>query len=314
MSKINPEGVRKVAMLVKMLTPQMMTPITKHLPREVIEAIDKIVEEDKTVIKTEGLEVLREFNAIGSLIVAPAHEMTLLDEYDEAKMAESPNAINKKVHVGFYKLAEQKPDVIYRIIKDEQPISQVVVLRQLPQKVSQDVFTNMSTDEQVAITLAGKTSGDISEEILESISRTFEAKIEEMLSEKKTNFDIILNLASTLDDIGLETLLAKLPDDLAEEIRSATLTFKDILAQTDSVLQQVFGNFGGAVIAAAIVPFDEELRERVFANVTDSKRENIEYSLGEIDPSKKKQINDAQREIVLEAKALQQKGTIEIVK
>lgn len=310
----NPDGIKKVAMLVKMLTPTMVMPIIKKLPRETVEEIDRLVKQDKTVIKGEGLEVLREFNAIGSIIVAPNHDASLIDEYDEALMADSPSAQNKKVHVGFYKLAEQKTDVIYRIIKDEQPISQVVVLRQLPTKVSQEVFSIMTTEEQVGVTLAGKTSGDISEDILERISRTFEEKIESMLSEKKTNFDIILNLASTLDDSGLEKLLSSLPEDLAEEIRAATLTFKDVLEQADIVLQKVLGNFGGGVIAAAIVPYDGDVHERVFANVTDSKREDIEYNLGEINPNQKKQITDAQREIVLEARALQQKGVIEIIK
>ncbi|CAH7369092.1 Flagellar motor switch protein FliG [Vibrio chagasii] len=309
------DGTEKVAMLVKILGVSMMSPILKSLPRDAVEKIDKIVKADSAFLKADGVAILNEFNSIGNIIVAANNDISVIDEYDEALMADSPTgAGSKKVRVGFYMLAEQPTDVIYRIIKNEEPLYQVVILKQLKSKVAQDVFSLMSTDEQVAFTLEGKSSGEVNPEILELLSRTIETKIEEMLSVRKSNFDTVLNLASSMDDKSLDSLLEKLPEDIAEEVRAATVTFKDLLAQKDDVLQILLGSFGSATIALAMVNCTESEKEKIFGNVTDSKAGDIKYNLGEVDTNKVKDISNAQREIVLEAKSLQQKGDIEIVK
>lgn len=306
--------VEKVAMLVKMLTPALMMNVLKTLPREIVEKIDKHVKEDKTVIKEDGLKVLAEFNQTSGLIVATDLYSSVIDEYDEALMADSPAHLNKKKLVGFRKLTEQSVATIFRIISEEEPLYQVVILKQLDQKTAQEVFSLMTTVQRIKFTLEAKYSGEIKTKVLIQISKTIEGRIEGIIAEKKSNFDAVLNLVAGIDDESLEEMLKELPPEIADEIKEATITFSDILNQAIPVIQVIFAQFNGGVIAKAISTSSEDKRNSILENLTGSKREETEYNLQDVDITKMKPILDAQREIVLEAKMMRDKGTIELIK
>lgn len=308
-------GVERIAKLLSILGIELMMPIIKRLPRDVIIEIHEYLDKNKNLTKHEAVELLAEFNAITDILVD--HESgtdSLLTEYDEAKMAESPEGAQKRMFVGFMKLDEQPIEKIFEIVKNEDPLYQVVILRQLSESKGQDIFKMMPIEAKKAFVLEAQTSEEIPTKVLTEISNYIENKLDEMLAVKRTNFDSAISFASTLNEDMLNELLESLPEDTAEIIRANSLTFGDILAQEKRTLQKVFANFTGSAIAAAVCNLDESALEKVYACITATKRDEVEYNIGNMDVNDAKRIGDAQRQIVLEAKNLRNSGEIEIIK
>ncbi|WP_210498421.1 FliG C-terminal domain-containing protein [Vibrio crassostreae] len=309
------DGIEKVAKLLSVLGIELMMPIISKFDRDVVLEIHKAAKQNKNLTKSGALRIISEFNAItDTLVDLDSGIDSLLTEYDEAKLAESPEAMQRKLFVGFAKLDEQSSEKIYEIIKDEDAMYKVVILRQLSESKAQEIFNLMPLAEKASFTLEAESSGEITNEVLSVISNHIETKLEEILSEKKTNFDTAVSLASSLSEVELNELLDSLPEGTAAIIKANTLTFGDILAQQKKVIQKVFANFNGATIAAASAKLPTSELEKIYGCITSTKKEDVVYNLENFNKEDEKAIQTAQRDIVMEAKSLRSNGDIEIIK
>lgn len=311
----NDAGLSKIAIIAKIVGVELVSDVIKKFDRETVLLIEEKARSQTPLTIVDAVKAMREFNEIAETLAPTDNSvLSLSDTYDQAILADSPEARKSKKLVGFQQLDSQSPEKIADIIKKESPMEKAIILRQLSTPKAQEILGYYSAEEQAMILVEANTSKETDIKVLEQISAHIETRIEGMLTEEQTNYGAILNLATALSESSLESLLEKVPDNIANDIRANAITFSDILAQDKKVIQRIMGAMDTNTIAYAVCRLDQTNLEIVMSNISASKREDVQFALDEIDTSDDKAFEENQGKIIRSAKSLRESGDIVIIK
>lgn len=311
----NDAGLNKIAIIAKIVGVELVSDVIKRFDRETILLIEEKAKSQAPLTIVEAVKAMREFNEIaGKLAPTDNSVLSLSDTYDQAILADSPEARQSKKLVGFQQLDSQAPEKIADIIKKESPMEKAIILRQLSTQKAQEIMGYYPAKEQAMILVESNASKETDVKVLEQISAHIERRIEGMLTEEQTNYGAILNLATALSESSLDNLLEQVPEHIANDIRANAITFSDILAQDKKVVQRIMGAMDTNTIAYAVCRLGESNLEIVMSNISASKREDVQFALDEIDKSDDKAFEESQGKIIRSAKSLREAGDIVIVK
>lgn len=312
--KSNLTGIQKLALLTRVVGYDSMVPILRNLKlsEEVYAEIDAATPE--TVSKNDAIAVLREFNASASLVVG-GHRESLIEAIEDIGL-ENGNLgkFSRKMH-GFKKLATKQADEVCNLIRGEQPLHQAIILFQMPEKLSVDTFSLLTVEEQALVTKEADKAETPSNETLMAINTIIEEIITNKEAKSTGNIERIYAFTDNMDEDRLEEYLTKLPSDIAEKIKANVLTFTHIIQQDEKVLSDILGEIATTDIAFAFCLSDATIIEKMKSTLTQTKAQDVSFSIEKnVDKNDKKSISEAQRRIILKAKALQNDGKIEIIR
>ncbi len=315
MANLNPEGLKKIAILIKIVGAPLVMNIIKGFDRETVEHIQDTVDNLPELTKIEAVKAMKEFNSIVDTLAPTDNSVvSLMAEYDDAILSDSPEARQKRRLVGFSQLDEQEVEKIVSIISNESSINKAVIIRQLSARKAQEVMSSITPKEQAAILSASHNSEEPPVEVLEKISAHIEKYIETMITDNPTNYAALVDLATTLSEKSLEALLEEVPENIAADIRANAITFSDVLSQAPKVIQRILGAMDTNTLAFAASRLEGDDLDLVMKNISATKREDVEFALNEVDKSDDKSFEDAQGRVVLSAKNLRDSGDILFVK
>ena len=316
-------GLKKAAILLMALGPSLSAKILRHFSESDIERISLEIANTTKVDMSEKEEVLEEF-----MLVNQAQKYVLDGGLEYAKKLLEETLGTQKAHEIIKKLREAsqiKPFMIARktdpkqlsnIIAHEHPQTIALILSYLdPQQASQ-ILSDLPEEQQAGIAQRIATMERTSPEVLREVERVLEARLSSVAQQDYavaggigTLVDILNNVDRGTEKLILEELELEHPK-LVDEIRKRLFIFEDVIGLDNASIQRIIREVDQKDLAMAIKGSSDEVRERIFRNISKRAAEMLQEDIEFMGPVRLRDVEEAQQRIVSIVRRLDEAGEI----
>lgn len=320
-------GKRKAAILLVLMGPENAANVLKNLDESDVEQLTIEIANLGNVKDDEKQEVLQEFKELSK-----AREMLLSGGIEYAKemliKAFGPERAMKVIErlvsnlqvkpFEFMRLADpmqvvnflqsEHPQTIALVLSFLDPPLAAKVLSALPEKIQAEVVKR--------IALLDRASPDVVREIEKNLEKKFSGLGVQTLSQVggiDTAAEIINNIDRATEKSIMEKLGYESPE-LAEEIRRRLFVFEDLLKLDDRSVQLVLREVDTRDLAVALKGASEELKEKIFNNMSKRAAQLLKDELEFMGPVRIKDVEEAQQKIINVVRRLEEAGEIVIAR
>ena len=323
MTNIRLKGKKKVAILLTALGPEKASEVLKHFSEQEMEQItmeianlekvdketqEKVMEEFQVMNQTQhyilegGTDYAKEVleKAMGpqkaSEMIKRLKEQTMVKPFSFARNADPNQLVNM--------LSSEHPQVVSLILSYLDSQQSASVLAELPGEMQSDIARRIAKMERV------------SPEVLDSVESTLQEKLTTVFQQDFTQaggIDSIVQILNSVDR-GTEKLileeLEKEDPELADEIRQRMFIFEDVVTLDDASIQRIVREVENNDLAKALKGATEEVKERIFRNISKRAAEMLQEELDFMGPVRLREVEDAQQKIVSAIRRLDEAGEI----
>lgn len=285
--------------LMSSLTPSERDVITHHLRNlETIspEVIDRVAKEF-------ALRARQAKNKTAALPNSGEHSAD--DGPESVKDADALNAI-----------VNLPADEIYELIKDEHPQTMAIILIHLKTSAASDVLSLLPDDIKTEVALRISSLDKVISSMVGEVNHVFQ----EILKNKKgsvTNMsggvDRLAEILNQADEISSELVLNEIEEtdaDLAAQIKQKMFVFEDLVLVDDRGFQKLLRKIETSELAIALKAASEEVREKVFRNMSSRAAEMLQEEMEDLGPVRMKEVSDAQQNITNIIQEMEAKGEV----
>jgi flagellar motor switch protein FliG len=316
----------KVAILMIALGQEATAEVMKCMDEQEIESIAQSITELDTVTTEQEDDVLEEFEQLllagkyvsqggldfarGALekALGPRKAQGLLDR------------VNSTTTSGFYMLRNVDPNQIIPYIAKEHPQTISLILSQLDPSQAAGVLNGLPEEIQADVSFRIAQMENISPQVLRDLEDSLANDLQAILSGQITEIGGPKSVAEILNRTGrstekavLERLDAQDPE-LAEEVRNQMFVFDDIAKLTDREIQMVLREVDSKDLAVALKGGSDELRDRIFTNVSERVGTMIKEEMDFSGPIRMSDVEEIQLRVVQVVRQLEEAGQVTIVR
>ena len=202
------------------------------------------------------------------------------------------------------------------VIKQEHPQIQAIVIAYLEGDLSAEVLSylpeNMRLDVIVRVAKLDTVQPDALNELNNILERQFSggsSAQKRRIGGTKVAADIMTNLDGNIES-ELMSALGDIDGELAETIQDLMFVFANLLDVDDRGIQLLLREVSNEVLVIALKGADEELREKIFNNMSARAADLLRDDLEATGPTKLSDVEAAQREILTIARRMAEDGEI----
>lgn len=217
---------------------------------------------------------------------------------------------------GFKLLQSIQPSELLNYLQKEHPQTIALILANMRIGQAAGIISELPTDLQgeVAYRLAtmGKTSPDLLQEIEEALTTQMGGSFGSKLSTSggvKALAEVLNSASRTVESNIMESLVQKDPE-LATEIKNLMFVFEDVLRLGDLDIQKILKGVDSKTLALALKVCAEELRQKVFSNMSKQAAESLQEELEYLGAVRLREVEEAQLVIVEQVRELENRGEI----
>ncbi|HPO09950.1 MAG TPA: FliG C-terminal domain-containing protein, partial [bacterium] len=122
----------------------------------------------------------------------------------------------------------------------------------------------------------------------------------------------LLNRVDRATEKSILETLEEENQELAVEIKKLMFTFDDVALLDDRAIQQVLNEVDKKELAVALKGANEEVKNKIFSNVSSRAADNIREEMEFMGPVRVKQVEEAQQKVVAIIRRLEESGEITI--
>ena len=219
---------------------------------------------------------------------------------------------------GLDSLRWMEPQLIAGIIQNEHPQIQAIVVSYLPPEQAGDVLTFLPEDKLIELLIRLVQLDSVDPKALQELNFALEKQVEGVVSKQSSavgGVKSVANIFNTLDRTSEETWMKKIEDidaEIATRIQELMFVFEDLKKVPDKDFQLLLREVSTDKLALAVKGADEQMMEKVKANMSSRAAEIFEEDLESMGPVKVADVETAQREIIGIAKKLSDSGKINL--
>ena len=317
------KGTTKAAILLVALDRQPSAAVLRHLDDVVVEDIAREIAQLDLVDAKVRREVIDEFY---NLALAWQYGKQGGVQYARALLEQAlpPDQATRVIrtierHVlqrPFSFLAKTDPENLLTFIQDEHPQTIALILSHLESGKASEILSGLSPQKQVEVVTRIANMENTNPEVIKEVERGLEMRLSGLVSQtfqKAGGVEAaaeMLNLSDRGTEKGiLETLEAQDPD-LVEQIRRLMFVFEDILLVNDKGIQLVLKEIEHEELALALKTASEELRDKIFRNMSDRASQLIKEDMEYMGPVRVSDVEAAQQKIVDVVRRLEDAGEL----
>lgn len=323
MNKGELSGPKKAAIIMLSLGTEKSAKIMKQFSELEIENISMEIANLSRVSKELQEKVLEEFVLLGQ-----AQQYMLKGGVDYArdllektlghhKAMEIIKRLKEQVKVKpFTFVRHTDPVQLVNLISGEHPQTIALILSYLDSQQSALVLSSLSPEMQADVARRVALMDRTSPDLLKDVENVLQEKLSTVFQQDFTQaggVDTVVDILNNVDR-GTEKLileeLEKEDAELADEIRQRMFIFEDIITLDDASIQRVIREIDSKDLAKAMKGTGEEVKERIFRNIskraTEMLREDLEY----MGPIRLREVEEAQQRIVSVIRRLDEVGEI----
>ena len=201
-------------------------------------------------------------------------------------------------------ISNEHPQIIAIIMSYLDSDQASVVLAQFPEKVRADILIRIATMEGIQ-PAAMKELNDTLEKQLKGGSGSQSSNIGGV----KTAANI-LNFMEGGADAGIMEKVKEIDEDLGQEIQDLMFVFDNLIDVDDRGIQSILREVPTDTLLLALKAADDELKEKIFNNMSKRAAEMLRDDLEAKGPVKLSEVEGAQKEILSIARRLADEGQI----
>ena len=300
--------------------------VMKYLSDYEIEQIAQAITELDVVTTEQEDEVLEEFEQLliaGKYVSQGGIDFArgaLEKALGPRKAQQLLDRVTSTTSSGFYMLRNVDPNQIIPFISKEHPQTISLILSQLDATQAAGVLNGLPEELQADVAYRIAQMENISPQVLRELEDSLAQNLQTILSGQITEIGGPKAVAEILNRTGrstekavLERLDAQDPE-LAEEVRNQMFVFDDISKLTDREIQMVLREVDTKDLAIALKGASEELKGRIFGNVSERVGTMIKEEMDFSGPVRMSDVEDVQLRVVQTVRQLEEAGQVTIVR
>jgi len=316
-------GLKKSAILLMALGPTLSAKILRHFSESDIEKISLEIA-NTTKIEVEAVEdVLEEFLLLnqaqrylldGGLEYAKKLLEQTLGEHKAGEIIKKLKEASQIRPFTFVRKAD--PKQLTNLIAQEHPQTIALILAYLDPAQASQVLSSLPDEQQADIARRIALMDRTSPEVLKVVEGVLKERLSSVVQQDfavaggiQALVDILNNADRSTEKLILEDLEKEDPK-LADEIRKRMFIFEDINSLDNASIQRIIREVDSKDLALALKGASEEVRERIFRNVSKRAAEMLREDLEFMGPVRLREVEEAQQRIVAVIRRLDETGEI----
>lgn len=317
----------KAAIILICMGRDVSAQVMRHLPETEIEALTTEIARMQNINPKTEMDVLREYYSIiqaseyinegGIDFAKEVLENSLGRSRADNILKKIQDALNPG---GFELLKDVDPIHLLEFIRNEHPQTIALILSQLNSGQAAQVLSQLPEDVQTDVSMRIATMEKISPEVIREIESVLDVHLKEVISGNLSASGGIKAIASILNlvDRGTEkSILSNLEmenPELASSIKNLMFVFEDLLVLDDRGIQLILKEVDTKELAIALKAASEELKEKIFRNVSERVATMIKEEMDYAGPIRLSVVEEAQQRIVEIVRRLEEEQQIVIVR
>lgn len=319
------EGIKKVAVLLIGLGPQLAASVLRHCADEDAKiAVQALSDLDGVTAreKDEICESVRQILITGDYVIKAGKDYAR----DVLRRAFSFNKAQMLLHQatgqptsGFAMLETVEANHIVPFISKEHPQTIALILSQLDHVKAAQVLNGLLPHIQETVIERLAHMDNISPSVLQEVENNLAEELQAVLSSQSTQIGGPRAVAQILSHTGRSTeerivknLDQKYPK-LAEEVRNRMFVFDDIVHLTNQEIQELFQEIELKDLALALKGASHEAQKRIFDVFGEEESKQIKQDMKHSGPTLVEDVEAVQLRIVRTVRKFEEQGKIEIL-
>ena len=321
----NLTGSEKAAIFLLTLGEDFSSQVFKRLEEEEIKVVGRQMSKMDHVDKEDIAALLSEFksDAGGEELYLSGNDL-LESALKRALNNDKASAILEEIRSDwrltlFQKARKLEPKVLYNFLRNEHPQTVALVLSVLDVLQSAAILAELKEETQVEVVMRMAELDKVSPEILVEVDRVLQDEllsVEGMEGQRlggvETVAEILNNADRALESQVLEGVEEQ-RESLAEEIRRLMFVFEDLLNVDDRGVMNILKEVSTDDLKLALKNASEDLKEKVFANMSSRAVEMLKEDMEIMGPTRLKDVEGSQQSIIKIAKRLEQEGKVQLM-
>ena len=218
--------------------------------------------------------------------------------------------------VPFEFLKRADPAQVCSFIQDEHPQTIALIMAHLQPQIAAMVLSALPREVQADVVIRIATMDRTPPEIVREVERVLERKMAAVFSQGFTFAGGVKSVAEVLnrtDRNAEKTIMADLEEhdpELADEIARLMFTFDDLIYVDNSGIQKALHEIETKDLALALKTGNEEVRDKIFKNMSERAREMIKEEIEFMGPVRLRDVEEAQQKIVAAIRRLEEAGEL----
>ncbi len=317
------EGLTKAAILLLAVGPERASAVLKSLnPRAVEEVTRELASlgrvstdlQNDVIEEFYGITIASQFANEGNLEYAKAILSNSLDAKSAERMLGQIQTQVQRTPFSFLQRAESEN--LMTFIQDEHPQTIALILCHLPHHKAGEIVGGLPLQKQIEVVKRVANMEQTNPEVIRDVEKGLESRLSSMLvqsMEKAGGVDTvaeILNLTDRSTEKAIMEGLEADDPDLVEQIRRLMFVFEDVLKVNDKGIQAVLKEIDNAELAMALKTASEELKGKIFKNMSERAAALIKEDMQYMGPVKISDVEAAQQRIVDTVRRLEEAGEV----
>ncbi len=320
-TKLRLTGVQKAAALILAIDKELAKQIFSKLEDYEVKKITDSMFELGVLHQDTTTNILNEFVrrcASGGAMAASSEEIKSLlkDTLDEGRSKELFASMTSFKDNALKNLGTYDPKTLATFLSNEHPQTTALllshlgsekvgaVIKLLPPDIKSEVVTRIAYLEDIT----PEALGDIEEAVKDALKSLGSAK-----KHKMGGVDYVADFLNKLDKKTTTEILETMSADnseLAESIKAKMFVFEDIIKVDDRGVQEILKNIDTGELALSLKVCTDELKERIFKNMSDRAAKMLKEDLEVMGPVKVSDVEKAQANILKVVDRLMAEGKI----
>jgi flagellar motor switch protein FliG len=216
----------------------------------------------------------------------------------------------------FQKIRRLDPKTIANFIKNEHPQTISIILAHLDPAQSAAILEDLPSPLQTEVVYRIAELGKVPPGILGEIDQVLQEEIslvENMEGRKVGGIRSVAEILNQVEGSTETSILNGIEEQkqgLADEIRKLMFVFEDLLQVDDRGIMAILKEVTNEVLQVALKTASEELKEKIFKNMSERAAQMMKEDLEVMAPVRLKDVETAQQTIIKAAKKLESEGKI----
>ncbi len=316
-------GIAKAAILLISLDGDSSAAILQRMDQDIVEDITREIAQLDVIDAGQRGDIIEEFYnlALARQYAKQGGIAYARQLLDKALPSDQAKYVLKLIEGEVYKkpfafLAKTDSENLMTFIQDEHPQTIALILSHVSAEKGSEIIAGLSLSKQIEVVTRIANMDNTNPEVVKEVERGLEMRLSGMMSQTfqkvggVESVASMLNLADRATEKGILEALEAQDPDLVEQIRRLMFVFEDILLVNDKGIQMVLKEIENEDLALALKTASEDLREKVFQNMSDRASQLIKEDMEYMGPVRVSDVEASQQKIVDVVRRLEDSGDL----
>ena len=243
-------------------------------------------------------------------------EQVVSKSLDGGRAREICKSIGREVDkTPFDDLAYVPAERLFNILKGEHPQTVALIFSYLPEAKAAEILAHFPEESRSELALRIARIGPVEDDVIRELDELIRKDLTSLggPARRLDGVEKLAGILNELDGKSEEMILAALESedqDLAEMVRKRMFIFEDLLQVNDKGFREILQNVDKSTLAKALKTASEEMKAKIFGNLSERAAEMLREDLEVLGPVRLKDVEDCQQNILRAAKKLEAEGRV----